>query len=312
MQTTVTKAPFSTETGEGSPIMALESVGKKTARVCDDKDEIVDDVLFAPCLTSGPQQVLLCAENTSPINPTMSQTSKLTVGPIEKIADQDKAAHSVHASPIPASLPLSNLPTILPLVAQSLQRIPQPTSSNYKYKPQTLIKALPAAIRDRAKSLIPEPLEQAWTYPPNARYYIGDPEAFQRLPQTRIPWFVTTGVLKETETGLMWAAIGTYLLINYPSDTPSATDKAVIEPVTKNYFNSMAKARYEMEIFVPSEKPGTPMVEEYDLVPSAPFPSKQKCVRINRRGSSLDLESGISQAEVVTDNEGRTAREWNH
>jgi hypothetical protein len=199
------------------------------------------------------------------------------------------------------------------LSSSSLSRIRTPGSesagsqrgpSPYAYSLRILQRSLPALIRNRAEGLEAEPLYEAWTFPQGARYYIGDTQAMKVLAESNIIWCVNTGILEETPSGLMWAALGTYLLFNCPPDSPGSS---LIEHITRRDFKREAKERYEKrELWVPADRPATPIVEGDNPMSRPPTPRTERRVRFNRWKRCLDPGTGVTIHEIVTDNEGKT------
>jgi len=184
------------------------------------------------------------------------------------------------------------------LVPQTDSRIPHGPAN----QPPTdkLLKTVPTSLRNRAKSLHePQPLPFRWSLPPNARFRIGDPEAFAALQVKNIEWYVTTGLLVEDFTGLRWNA-GSYTYLLYwhveGMPTPDGTADAGRKWLSINpgFMRDWQKEKWEREfgdeVLVVEDEPATPIVEREDscLVEHPlpvvtvgnrpPTPSRERCL----------------------------------
>jgi hypothetical protein len=180
-------------------------------------------------------------------------------------ADPEGTHHSAPSIQAPFTQPTSGNP---------------PTSARKRHtnQPSTraLIKELHPAIRSRAQSLEPDPLEHYWDFVPHRRYWVKDTLAFQTIKLKNIPWMVTTGVLIETRSGLRWAG-GDYTYLLRTLDDKDVellegmdTQSPIVE-VTDEVVRTVQLERWKKSIkndeVVLQERPATPIVEKND-----PFP----------------------------------------
>ena len=201
------------------------------------------------------------------------------------------------------------------LVPQTDSRIPHGPAN----QPPTdkLLKTVPTSLRNRAKSLHePQPLPFRWSLPPNARFRIGDPEAFAALQVKNIEWYVTTGLLVEDFTGLRWNA-GSYTYLLYwhveGMPTPDGTADAGRKWLSINpgFMRDWQKEKWEREfgdeVLVVEDESATPIVEREDLGVievgnpvgkvgnRPPTPSRERCLL---PGSKSALKSSCQSRPV--------------
>jgi hypothetical protein len=165
-----------------------------------------------------------------------------------------------------------------------------------------LIKSLHPRIRDRARSLDPDPLEYYWDFTPHRRYWVKDPLAFETIGLRGVPWMVTNGTLVETNLGLRWAGGDcTYLLrtLDEGFPLPEGMDhQSPIVEVTDEFVRSVQLERWkkDMQNIVPLERPPTPIVEKEDPMTDSfpkleevrglpPTPSSARSLRLTSRSA---------------------------
>jgi hypothetical protein len=169
-----------------------------------------------------------------------------------------------HAQPAPVIRPASAPP-------DPVADTPVPCK-RHTNQPSThiLIKSLHPRIRDRARSLDPDPLEYYWDFTPHRRYWVKDTLAFETISLKGVPWMVTNGTLVETNLGLRWAGGDcTYLLrtLEEGFSLPEGMDsQSPIVEVTDEFVRSVQLERWkkDMRDLVPLDRPPTPIVEEED------------------------------------------------
>jgi hypothetical protein len=209
----------------------------------------------------------------------------------------------------------------------------QPTSVRKRHinQPSTraLIKQLHPAIRSRAQSLDPDPLEYYWDFVPHRRYWVKDTPAFQTIKLQNIPWMVTNGTLVETSMGLRWAG-GDYRYLLRTLDDEEERDllgegidsSHPIVEITDEVVRTVQLERWRKSIqhdeIVLQERPATPIVEKDDPfpvleevgnLPPTPssartlHPSSRSAFRYRRRSNSITPASPLSP--LLSSPEGR-------
>jgi hypothetical protein len=170
-----------------------------------------------------------------------------------------------HLQPAPASRPASAPPNqVVDTPVPRKRHTNQPST-------HILIKNLHGCIRDRAKSLDPEPLEFYWDFTANRRYWVKDPLAFECIGLKNIPWMVTNGTLVETSLGLRWAGGEyTYLLVTLDEEEfplpEGMHDDSPIVKISNEFVRGVQVERWKKSVkdVVTLERPPTPIVQRED------------------------------------------------